>query len=326
MTLSAEGILGYWDGTHTRTPPVKSGWDAFAALQVPARMAVLQHTLAPLFRVGPAGAGFGVSVPFGAGTNLLTLTPPGLPQLEAQLIHVRTAADLRADRLSEIVAQMGEMLSFYGAHFRLHPDARRWTLTLLSAAYEAVVIPEMQLKFHASLPRPFDFAPEVQPVIETPAHSTYPSGHATEAFAFATILVGLEHARNGAANPAADVLATLAAPNAATTSAMLPFRLAARIADNRTVAGVHFPVDSAHGALLGLACGLAVLAACHQDQTTLPVYAANGVDWVWDFTLDRWLTSLPVWQAAGGGNVTQPATAAPNLLHLLFNEAVQEWQ
>ena len=107
---------------------------------------------------------------------------------------------------------------------------------------------------------------------------------------------------------------------------MLLFRLAARIADNRTVAGVHFPVDSAHGALLGLSCGLAVLAACHQGETTLPVYAANGADWVSDFTLDRWLTALPVWQAAGGGTVTQPATAAPTLLHLLFTEAVQEWQ
>lgn len=326
MTISAEGILGYWDGTQTRAPQVKVGWDAFQALQVPSRLWVLQHLLAPLFRVGPAGGGFALTVPFGAGGSLVTLTPPGLPHLATQLAHVRAASDLRADRLSEILSQMGDMLSFYGAHFRLHPAARRWTLLLLGAAYDAVIIPEMQMKFNASLPRPFDFAPEVQPIIETPAHSTYPSGHATEAFAFATILLGLEHARTGAANPAEAVLATLGAANAATSSAMLPFRLAARIADNRTVAGVHFPVDSAHGALLGLACGLAVLAACQQVQTTLPKFTAIGGDWVSDFTLDNWLAALPAWEAAGGGNLVMPASAAPDLLQLLFVEAVTEWQ
>jgi hypothetical protein len=122
------------------------------------------------------------------------------------------------------------------------------------------------------------------------------------------------------------VLAQLAAPNAATSSAMLPFRLAARIADNRTVAGVHFPVDSAHGALLGLACGLAVLAVCHEGETTLPLLTADGSDWVWDFTLDRWLTQLPIWAIAGGGTVTLPAVTTPDLLHMLFDEAVTEWQ
>ena len=324
MTISAEGILGYWDGTPSvPLPTPASGWTAFSQMQVNARMAVLQHDLAPLFRVGPAGAGFAVDLPVGGATALLTLTPPGVPQLAAQLIHVRAASDLRADRLPEIIAQMGDMLSFYGAHFRLHPDARRWTLLLLAAGYEAVLIPEMRMKFHASLPRPFDFAPEVQPIIETPAHSTYPSGHATEAFAFAAILSGLNHAAAGAADPVAAVLGDLAAANAATASATLPFRLAARIADNRTVAGVHFPVDSAHGALLGLACGLAVLAACQTQATTMPVWAADGGIWLTDFTLDNWITALTGWNT--GATVTLPGAAATDIVAELFAQATAEW-
>jgi hypothetical protein len=39
-------------------------------------------------------------------------------------------------------------------------------------------------------------------------------------------------------------------------------RLASRIAVNRTVAGVHFPVDSAAGALLGLTLGNYLVSRC----------------------------------------------------------------
>ena len=46
----------------------------------------------------------------------------------------------------------------------------------------------------------------------------------------------------------------------------MPFRLAHRIAVNRSVAGVHFPVDSAAGAFLGCAIGQAVLGLCKNEQ------------------------------------------------------------
>jgi hypothetical protein len=83
-------------------------------------------------------------------------------------------------------------------------------------------------------------------MIVTPGHGSLPSGHSTEAFMAATVFWSLLQA-------------------AAVVSGALPYdqaswgeqfmRLAARIAINRTVAGVHFPVDSAAGAVLGLTLG-----------------------------------------------------------------------
>ncbi|MCU0803234.1 MAG: phosphatase PAP2 family protein [Rhodobacteraceae bacterium] len=329
MTLSAEGILGYWNGV--LTPPFQGwpgGWTSFARLQGDARMAVLQHDLAPLFRVGASGAVAGAyEVTLSGLGPLLTLTPPTPVHLAAQMPHVRAAADLRADRLAEIMVQMGDMLSFYAAHFRLHPDARKWTLVFLGAVYEAILIPEMRLKFHCSLPRPYDFSSMVQPIIGTPSHSTYPSGHATEAFAFAAVLCGLRHLAAGAADPVSAVLADLAAYTGSSTPEMLPFLLAARIADNRTVAGVHFPVDSAHGALLGLTTGLAVLAAClggpNGVPTKMPVWQADGANWASDFSLDGFVAALPGWNT--GGSVTLPVAPAGSVLQTLLVEVMKEW-
>jgi len=76
--------------------------------------------------------------------------------------------------------------------------------------------------------RPEVLAGDVAPVIQTPAHSAFPSGHATEAFAAAAVLGALYPARLGQLR-----------------------RLAARIAVNRGFAGVHYPVDHLAGAMLG---------------------------------------------------------------------------
>jgi hypothetical protein len=86
----------------------------------------------------------------------------------------------------------------------------------------------------------------IQPCIATPTHATLPSGHAAQAYLIAALLTRL---RGG------DADAALALP-------AMDFRIAARIAVNRTVAGVHFPVDSACGAALGLALAEHVAACC----------------------------------------------------------------
>jgi hypothetical protein len=81
-------------------------------------------------------------------------------------------------------------------------------------------------------------------MILTPGHGSLPSGHATEAFMTARVLEAL-------LAPAGDSL----------LHDQL-MRQAARIAINRQIAGVHFPVDSAAGQVLGLALGDYFVACC----------------------------------------------------------------
>ena len=79
-------------------------------------------------------------------------------------------------------------------------------------------------------------------MIPTPGHGSWPSGHSTEAFAVATLLEAfMDQTRPG--------------KNDGQNSRTQLQRLAARIAVNRTVAGVHYPVDSAVGRLLGTSLG-----------------------------------------------------------------------
>lgn len=104
---------------------------------------------------------------------------------------------------------------------------------------------EMPVKHYCRAPRPIDYAPEVQPIIQTPDHSSFPSGHAIEAHAIATVLHYLMTGHSALEGVAANAM---------------PFRLAQRIAVNRTIAGVHFPVDSLAGAVMGCALGDAIVA------------------------------------------------------------------
>jgi membrane-associated phospholipid phosphatase len=114
----------------------------------------------------------------------------------------------------------------------------------------------MRFKHAFACKRPVDLSSQIQPMIPTPGHATWPSGHATEAF---TIIITV-------------LMALL--PEGHKYKEQLE-RLAARIAVNRTVAGVHFPVDSAAGRLLGTALAGYFVARC-KGAKTLPLWGFNG--------------------------------------------------
>jgi len=77
--------------------------------------------------------------------------------------------------------------------------------------------------------------PDPAPLVSLPATSSFPSGHATVAFACATVLA-------------------LAVPRLRWPL----FALAALIAFSRVYVGVHYPLDALAGAALGILIGLAV--------------------------------------------------------------------
>ena len=331
LSLTAEALIGYWTGNVT--PPAMIAPDALKsleALQPDARALVLDHEAVSLFSARPAAEG-AFAVHAGPGA-VVTLTPPDGATLAAQMPELRAAMDLRADRLPEIMAQQGDMLSFFGAQQVLNHDRRRRTMTLLAAAYGAIVSQEMRIKHFCSVPRPIDLSPQIQPIIQTPGHSAYPSGHATEAFAFATVLAALRLSRDPAAQKAGIITALLGKLTTALEGAtaadpdQMLFRLASRIADNRTVAGVHYPVDSAHGALLGFGTGLVFVAHCLGGGADIkvPTWTARGTDWSGDFTLRKWIAHLGTsgWRH---DDITLPAAESWHLLPKLWASASAEW-
>ncbi|QFS81733.1 PAP2 superfamily protein [Roseivivax sp. THAF40] len=331
LGVTAEGLLGYWDGTgETPTPPSTAVIDRLQALQPDARAAAVAQEMSGFFTVNGT-----TEAPRVAGrTVTLTLPTPSAADLGThQLPHLRAAMDLRADRLGEIVLQTGDMLSFFGSQIHLDNYARRWTLELLARCYDVVIQPEQAVKFAAAVPRPSAYSPKVQPMIQTPGHGSCPSGHATEAFAFATLLSlmwlkGRDPAQN-AVRGLIDILTADAPSGAAEENVLMPFALAARIADNRTVAGVHFPIDSAYGGLLGFMLGISLARPAlgdgfaHDFAPTAP-FTDAPTSWNGGFTLEAWRDWLRALLPADLDAATVTGRRA-RLMGAIGTQALKEW-
>ena len=139
-----------------------------------------------------------------------------------------------------------------------------WTIELLDAVLRLARQVEMRFKAALACRRPGELSPDIQPMIATPGHSSLPSGHATEAFAMATVLNAVvrlgraEEAQRTKAKPGASIAGKESWKDYARMLSMV----AARIGINRTVAGVHFPVDTVAGCTLGVTLGQYVLWRC----------------------------------------------------------------
>jgi hypothetical protein len=155
----------------------------------------------------------------------------------------------------------------------LRPERRRWTIELLTAALRLANYAEMRFKHALACRRPIEYSPQIQPMILTPGHGSLPSGHATEAFIVALVLWELSRGAVGMSTAWLEQL----------------MRQAARVAINRTIAGVHFPVDSAAGQLLGLTLG-----AYFVQRATAPVAGgANFQAYEFDGTQFGKLNNIP---------------------------------
>ncbi len=167
-----------------------------------------------------------------------------------QLPHVRGYADLRRDRFSEILSQMSDIGAFFAGIGFLHRERTRFTIELLAAMQRAMVVIEMRAKHAVASPRPAELSAQVDPMIPTPGHGAYPSGHAAEAFLMAAVLAHLSRPQDMRLYGDQRVMRRQL------------MRSANRIAVNRVVAGVHFPVESAAGQVMGLAMARFFLALC----------------------------------------------------------------
>jgi hypothetical protein len=310
---SADGILGDWDGSATHAPPASADeWHALERVDDWVKLAILETHLSDVLTVLRT-PGQPPAIAMRGGPVVAVASPPA--DFVPQLPHLRAYADLRADRLAEIDGQISDLVVWFSQIGQLTRPDRKWSRLFLTAVQELVATLIMNVKHRVNAPRPTDFAPGVLPVIRTPTHSSLPSGHSAESFALATLLEGL---MRGVPQPVTGM-------SGAEVMASLPLRLAARIAENRVVAGVHFPVDSAAGAALGIGAAEAVMCACMAGPMPAPALWTLSGDALGagDFLLATLAERAPAFTVTSGSASAPPASS---LLAMLWAQAVDEWQ
>ena len=216
-------------------------------------------------------------------------------------------ATVRLERIPEILTQAPGPIAFYAALLKLQPERHARTLELLACAQQFATFAVMRFKHALACPRPADYSALVQPLIATPGHSSFPSGHSTQSYCLSRVLRSLRDVNTG--SPLATLLE----------------RQAHRIAENRVVAGLHFPIDSAVGSVLGDALGGYFINRCGGKGGWLSrSFNAGAYDGSQDFA------GLPSAARVGAGQAWSAAREARSLapirsLQWLWQRARAEW-
>jgi len=245
--------------------------------------------------------------------TVVRLIRPTAKVFKQQVGLVANYAELREDRGSEILSQTTPQVPYWGSVVGLQPHRHKWTLELITLSLLLASDVEMRFKHAFACPRPMELSPQVQPMIDTPGHASWPSGHATEAFTVATVLLALLENANGTGAKFREQLE----------------RQAARIAVNRTVAGLHYPVDSAVGRLLGTALGDFLVARClgnnklHErgfDGRKFHTPQGGVVDFDLRVSMDDHHSGYYEYLGKVGNIAASP------LLAFMWSKAVKEWK
>jgi PAP2 superfamily len=233
--------------------------------------------------------------------------------IEKQLLSVESWGETqRKDRTDEIVVQMAPQKPFWNTILNLQPHRHARTNELIELTVALAAICSIRFKHALNVPRPAMFSGRLQPIVPTPEHGSLPSGHATEAFAVVELMKRLleKSARND-------------------TRIEQLERLATRIAENRVVAGVHYPMDSAAGWTLGhavaaymqrLSCKTVIKGVYFNAAEFQPVAADSAA-------ADFFLNDVPNLISDGtDASLELEATVSSAVLEKLWGEAKKEWQ
>jgi acid phosphatase (class A) len=134
------------------------------------------------------------------------------------------AMDDRATRKDEVVDQDVRLVGWFAQALMLSPSAHPNTIKIIEMADHVGLMVAVFYKLKFNRGRPQQVCPALFPMIASPWHASYPSGHSLEGHLMALSL--------------AEIM-----PDA--RSALMA--LAARIGRNREVAGVHFKSDTTAG-------------------------------------------------------------------------------
>ena len=173
---------------------------------------------------------------------IVSIQRPKRPVFEAQMETVHQWCELRAERLQEIITQIGIPLQYWTSVVDLNPTTHPFTLQFLHLGLAFASYVNQPIKHILACPRPTAYSSAVQPVINPRRFAAFPSGHATEAFLVARLLQRVMGVSSH--------IISEAGKQEITPVELQLQRLATRIANNRVVAGVHFPVDATAGRMV----------------------------------------------------------------------------
>lgn len=227
--------------------------------------------------------------------------PCTLAVLQQQARWVLLRARLREDRLPEIHVQVNDLWPFWEALIGLDITKAPHTMELLHVTLQFASAVVLQFKHALGVPRASEVLSSVMPIVEVPGHGALPSGHANAAAALSTVL-------------------GLLLPDGASQSGALR-RLAFRVAANREVAGLHYPMDSAAGRLLGETLGAYVASAALGRDTAMKGARFDGL------LIDRTpaLGDALAKQSGDEALTNQPCTTAPSAATFGEPDEVVAW-
>ncbi len=174
-------------------------------------------------------------------------TPPPLATIDAELMVMLNMAPDREDRFLEIIDQHDAegAIGYFLGMLMIDPSHYPNTYLLIRAARRIGELASMCLKGYFMFPRPSQVCPAIVPMIDPPMTPSFPAGHAIQARLIALCLEDLR-------------------PGNTQRTALLDY-LARRIADNRVIAGLHYPID--------ITAGFAVADECHVMLAACPEFA-----------------------------------------------------
>ena len=147
-------------------------------------------------------------------------------QTQAEINDLIDKVKLRPERREEILEQANvSMVPTFTRSLMISPVSHPYTMQLIQIAIVVGRTMVMYAKQRFLRPRPSQLAPSIRPMFEVPGHPSYPSGHSMQAHLIALLLA---EAGAGSYN-----------------CGLQP--IAGRIAENREIAGVHYPSDSLTG-------------------------------------------------------------------------------
>jgi membrane-associated phospholipid phosphatase len=205
---------------------------------------------------------------------LAAFLPTTQAQIDAELEELVDLIEYRPGVMAEALAQLTNPWRWFRGILMCNSKSAPATHLLVEIASYIGQFQVMQYKRHFNRARPSQFSPALLPPIDVPGHASFPSGHATESF---LIALCLERVMPAAASTPANVTAPDNPPPPNPGISPLQ-QMAARIARNREVLGLHFPSDSKAGRKLALE-SFNILLQCPSIAGTTGILAKAYAEW-----------------------------------------------